>query len=217
MTKYGQIGWRMASVAAFVGTAVLAIALTRAPANSDASLSYRLSGRVCPTSGLEAWLGLGAASAVGGAGGGSPGNAGPPGAYPGHETYYTLEFTNVSNRTCSLFGYPEVSAYRDSPAVGRRGGGPIGGTAIRDTSVRPKPVMLEPGATAHAVLRVAGDTEPAGCAEVTAGELRITLPRQARPSLVPAHIPVCTQRGHASLSVQAIQARPGIPGHSVTP
>jgi hypothetical protein len=199
---------------------VLAIALTRAPANSDATLSYGLSGRVCPTSGLEAWLGLGAAggaSRASAASGASPGNAGPPGAYPGHETYYTLEFTNVSDRTCSLFGYPEVSAYRDSPAVGGPTGGRIGGTAIRDTSVRPKPVMLEPGATAHAVLRVAGDTEPAGCAEVTAGELRIRLPRQARPSLVPAHIPVCTQRGHASLSVQAIQARPGIPGQSVTP
>jgi hypothetical protein len=201
----------MAAIVAFVGTAVLAIGLTRAPARSDASLSYELSGQACPTSGLEAWLGLGAATAA------RPGSAGPPGAYPGHETYYTLEFTNVSNRTCSLFGYPEVSAYRDSPAAGRRIGGPIGGTAIRDTSVRPKPVMLEPGATAHAVLRVAGDTEPAGCAEVTAGELRIRLPRQARPSLVPAHIPVCTQRGHASLSVQAIQARPGIPGQSVTP
>jgi Protein of unknown function (DUF4232) len=200
----------MAAIAAFVGTAVLAIGLTRAPARSDASLSYGLSGRACPTSGLQAWLGLGAASAATAA---RPGSAGPPGAYPGHETYYTLEFTNVSNRTCSLFGYPEVSAYRDSPPAG----GPIGGTAIRDTSVRPKPVMLEPGATAHAVLRVAGDTEPAGCAEVTAEELRITLPRQARPSLVPAHIPVCAQRGHASLSVQAIQARPGIPGYSVTP
>jgi hypothetical protein len=106
-----------------------------------------------------------------------------------------------------------VSAYRDSPVAGGR----IGGTAVRDTSVRPKPVMLEPGATAHAVLRVAGDTEPAGCTEVTAQELRITLPRQARPSFVAAHIPVCSQRGHATLTVQAIQARPGIPGHSMTP
>jgi Protein of unknown function (DUF4232) len=200
----------MAGIAAFVGTAVLAIALTRAPARNDASLSYRVSGRACPTSGLEAWLGLGAASAATAA---RPGSAGPPGAYPGHETYYTLEFTNVSNRTCSLFGYPEVSAYRDRPVAG----GPIGGTAIRDTSVRPKPVMLEPGATAHAVLRVAGDTKPAGCAEVTAEELRITLPQQARPSFVATHIPVCSQRGHASLSVQAIQARPGIPGYSATP
>jgi len=211
MTRYGQIGWRMAAIAAFVGTAVLAIGLTRAPASSDASLSYGLSGRACPTSGLEAWLGLGAAAAA------RPGSAGPPGAYPGHEIYYTLEFTNVSDRTCSLFGYPEVSAYQDSPVAGGPIGGRIGGTAIRDTSVRPKPVMLEPGATAHAVLRVGGDTKPAGCTEVTAGELRITLPRQARPSFVAAHIPVCSQRGHATLSVQAIQARPGIPGHSVTP
>ena len=203
----------MAAIAAFVGTAVLAIALTRAPANSDATLSYGLSGRVCPTSGLEAWLGLGAASAAGGAGGARPGNAGPPGAYPGHETYYTLEFTNVSNRTCSLFGYPEVSAYRDSPAAG----GPIGGTAIRDTSVRPKPVMLEPGATAHAVLRVAGDTEPVSCAKVTAEELRVALPRQDRPAIVPVHITVCSQKGHVSLSVQAIQARPGVPGYTEAP
>ena len=170
-----------------------------------------------PPPGLEAWLGLGAASAASGASGAGPGHAGPPGAYPGHVTYYTLEFTNVSNRTCSLFGYPEVSAFRDSPAAGGPIGGRIGGTAIRDTSVRPKPVMLEPRATAHAVLRVAGDTEPAGCAAVTAEELRITLPRQARPSFVATHIPVCSQRGHATLSVQAIQARPGIPGYSVTP
>ena len=101
----------MTAIAAFVGPAVLAIALTRAPARSDASLSYGLSGRACLTSGLEAWLGLGAATAA------RPGSAGPPGAYPGHVTYYTLEFTNVSNRTCSLFGYPEVSAFRDSPAA----------------------------------------------------------------------------------------------------
>ena len=214
MTRYGQIGWRMVAIAAFVGTAVLAIALTRAPAHSDASLSYGVCGPACPTSGLEAWLGLGAASAAAAA---RPDGADPPGAYPGHETYYTLEFTNVSNRTCSLFGYPEVSAYQDSPVAGGPVAGPIGGTAIRDTSVRPKPVMLEPGATAHAVLRVASDTKPAGCAEVTAEELRITLPRQARPSFVATHIPVCSQRGHASLSVQAIQARPGIPGYSVTP
>ena len=197
----------MVSIAAFVGTAVLAIALTRAPASSVASLSDEVSGRACPTSGLEAWLGLGAASAA------TPGSASPAGAYPGHETYYTLEFTNVSNVTCSLFGYPEVSAYRDSPVAGGR----IGGTAIRDTSVRPKPVMLKPGATAHAVLRVASGIKPAGCAEVTFEQLRITLPRQDRPSFVATHIPVCSQRGHATLSVQAIQARPGIPGYSATP
>ena len=196
----------MAAVAAFVGTAALAVTLTRAPVRSDTGLASDVSGRVCATSGLEAWLG---ATDAGGTGG--------TGIHPANGTYYTLEFTNVSDRTCSLYGYPEVSAYRGSPVAGGLVGGPIGGSAIRDTSVRPKPVMLQPGATAHAVLRVTSATQPAGCAEVTAGELRIMLPRQAEPSFVPAHIPVCSHRGHVSLSVQAIQARPGVPGYTMTP
>jgi hypothetical protein len=206
----------MAAVAAFFGTAALAIALSRAPADNSISLSSELSSQVCSTSGLEAWLGLGGAGAAS-PGTASPGTARPPGTYSAGKTFYTLEFTNVSDRTCSLYGYPEVSAYRDSPVAGGLVGGPIGGSAIRDTSVRPKPVMLEPGATAHAVLRVTSATQPAGCAKVTAGELRIMLPRQAQPSFVPAHIPVCSHRGHVSLSVQAIQARPGVPGYTMTP
>src|SRR6516225_8154098 len=183
MTSYGQIGWRLAAVAAFVGTAALAVALTRAPARDDVSLSSDVSARVCATSGLQAWLGLGTAATAEG-------------------TYYTLEFTNVSDRTCSLFGYPDVSAYRDTPKVR----GPIGSAAAHDTSVRPKPVMLAPGATAHAGLRVTVSAQSAICVQVTAEELRIALPRQARPAFVPAHIPVCSQKGQVSLSVQAIQA-----------
>ena len=209
----------MAAVAAFVGTAALAITLTRAPAQNDVSLSSAVSGRVCATSGLEAWLGLGAAATGGAAGAGGAagtdrvGNGGPPGAYPARATYYTLEFTNISDRACSLYGYPEVSAYRDSPAAG----GPVGSAAVRDTSVRPRPVMLEPGATAHAVLRVTASAEPSSCAEVTAEELRVTLPRQPRPAFVPAQIPVCSGKGHVSLRVQAFQARPGVPGYTLTP
>jgi len=194
MTSYGQIGWRLAAVAAFVGTAALAVALTRAPARDDVSLSSDVSARVCATSGLQAWLGLGTAATTEG-------------------TYYTLEFTNVSDRACSLFGYPEVSAYRDTPKVR----GPIGSAAAHDTSVRPKPVMLAPGATAHAGLRVTVSAQSAICVQVTAEELRIALPRQARPAFVPAHIPVCSQKGQVSLSVQAIQARPGVPGHIAPP
>ena len=86
MTRYGQIAWRMAAVAAFVGTAALAVILTRAPIGSGATLSSDVSGRACPTSGLEAWLGLGAAAGI----------------RTKEGTYYTLEFTNVSHRACSL-------------------------------------------------------------------------------------------------------------------
>ena len=192
MTRYGQIGWRIAAVAAFVGTAALAVALTRAPARDGVSLSSDVSARVCTASGLQAWLGLGSAA---------------------EGTYYTLEFTNVSDRACSLFGYPEVAAYRDSPKARI----PIGGTAARDTSVRPRPVMLAPGATAHAGLRVTSSAERASCAQVTAEELRVALPRQDRPAFVPVHIPVCSQQGQVSLSVQAIQARPGVPGYPLRP
>jgi hypothetical protein len=189
MTRYGQIGWRMAAVVAFVGTAVLAVTLTRAPIRSDAALSSEVTGAACPTSGLEAWLGL------------------------ARGTYYTLEFTNVSHRACRLYGYPQVSFYTDSQATG----GQIGSAAIRDTAVRPEPVMLAPGATAHSVLRigVTGGTQPVGCA--TAEELRVTLPHQGRSAFVSVHFPVCSGQGHASLSVQAIQARLGVPGYAIMP
>jgi hypothetical protein len=203
MTWYGQIGWRMAAAAAFVGTAALAVTLTRAPVRSDAALSSDVSGRVCATSGLEAWLGLGAAAA---------GGTGGTGIHPADGTYYTLEFTNVSHRACRLYGYPEVSAYRDSPVTG----GQIG-SAARDTTVRPKPVLLAPGATAHAVLRVTVGRQPASCVLVTAKELRVTLPSQGQSTFVPVHIQVCSKKGHVSLSVQAVQARPGVPGYTVTP
>ena len=45
----------------------------------------------------------------------------------------------------------------------------------------------------------------------------VTLPRQDRSVFVPVHIPVCSKKGHSSLSVQAIQARAGVPGYTMTP
>jgi hypothetical protein len=202
MIKYGHIAWRVAAVVmAFAGTAALAVTLTRAPISPQAALSSNV---ICPTSGLQAWLGLGstATPATG------PG-ASAAGIQAAGGTYYTLEFTNVSHRACSLYGYPEVAAYAVSQ---------IGGAAVHDTSIRPQSVTLQPGATAHSVLRVAdaAGSQPAACVQVIAQELRVTLPdQQGRASYVPVHIPVCAQNGHVSLSVQAIQARPGIPGYTM--
>jgi uncharacterized protein DUF4232 len=209
MRRYGQIGWRVAAIAAFIGTAALAVVLTRAPGNAVAALSADLTGRACAASGLEAWLGQGTAAGTGGVG-----------VSRGGGTFYTLEFTNVSRQACRLYGYPEVSAYQDRRIAGENeAGGRIGGPAVRDTSVRPRPVMLEPEATAHAVLRivVTPGTEPARCARVTAEELRVALPSQGRAAFVPVHIPVCSSKGSISLSVQAIQARPGVPGYAAMP
>jgi Domain of unknown function (DUF4232) len=220
MRSYGQIGWRIAAIAAFVGTAALAVVLTRVPGNTVAALSSELTGRACAASGLEAWLGQGAASA----GQASTDRAGAStdraGVRHGGGTYYTLEFTNVSQQACRLYGYPEVSAYQDSPVAGEnQAGGQIGRPATHDTSVYPRPVMLQPGATAHAGLRVVttASTEPATCSTVTAQGLRIALPSEGRPAFVPVHIPVCSSKGAVSLSVQAIQARPGVPGYAARP
>ena len=60
-------------------------------------------------------------------------------------------------------------------------------------------------------------TPGSGCAPVTAEELQVTLPHQGRSAFVPVRIPVCSERGRVSLSVQAIQARPGVPGYPMMP
>jgi Protein of unknown function (DUF4232) len=206
MTRYGHIAWRVIAVVAFAGTAALAVTLTRVPAQPDrAALSSSLTGSPCATSGLEAWLGLGATGSVP-----ITGNAH---RLQADITYYTLEFTNVSARACSLYGYPEVSAYTGSQLAGTQ----IGSAASRDTSVRPQPVTLAPGATAHSVLRVTstGSFQPTACVQVTASELRVMLPGQrpqAQAAFVPISLPACSKKGPEFLVVQAIQPRPGIPG-----
>jgi hypothetical protein len=200
MTRYGHIGWRVIAVVAFAGTAALAVTLTHVPAHpAAATLSSTFTQTPCATSGLEAWLGLGTT-------GSPPGTGQRPQLAPG--TTYTLEFTNVSSRACSLYGYPQVTAYA---------GAQIGSAAADDTSVRPQPVMLEPGATAHSVLRVTGTGrfQPTTCAQVTAPELRVMLPDQVRPSFVAIHLAACSRRGPEFMSVQPIQPRAGIPGFTM--
>jgi hypothetical protein len=207
VTKYGHIAWRVIAVVAFAGTAALAVTLSRAPLRTDhASLSSNLTGNPCVASGLEAWLGQASTT-------GSTSVTGAGDRLETGRTYYVLEFTNVSARVCSLYGYPEVSAYAGTQI----GGAQIGSAAVRDTSVRPQPVMLQPQQTAHAVLAVTstGTFQRTVCAQVTAPELRVVLPDQVRPAYVPIHLSACSKPGPQFLSVQAIQSRPGIPGAPV--
>ena len=117
---------------------------------------------------------------------------------PAGGTVYTLEFTNISARACSLYGYPEVSAYAGTPAAGTQ----IGSSAVRDTSVRAYPVTLAPGATAHAVLRIGtGQFQTTACAQVTAPELRVMLPGEdmrAQPAYVQIRVQACSKIGRSS-------------------
>jgi Protein of unknown function (DUF4232) len=197
MTRYGHIAWRVIAVAAFAGTAALAVTLTRAPVGGQSTLWSDSALSTCAVSGLKAWIGLAPSGSAG-----SEGEVQAPGG-----TIYTLEFTNVSARPCGMYGYPDVSAYAGTPGAGTQ----IGAAAAHDKSVRPQPVVLAPGATAHSVLRVAGagSLQQTACGRVTAPELRVTLPESRRPAFVPARLVACSNKGPAFMSVEPVQARAG--------
>jgi Protein of unknown function (DUF4232) len=188
------------AVAAFAGTAVLAVALTQSQ-HAVLSLPDRVVRNVaavgrCTTTELDSWVGMAADS--------RPSGVAP--AKVGYPAYYTLEFTNVSRRTCFLSGYPGVWAYM--------GAQQIGSPATLDTSIRPVVVTLAPGATAHATLRYTGTGgfQAAACRQVTASELRIDPPNLHDPVLIPWLGSACSRQGPRFLSVQPVEARPGIPG-----
>jgi hypothetical protein len=134
------------------------------------------------------WLGLG----QGGAAAGS--------------TFYQLEFTNVSKRSCRLFGFPGVSA------VGRRR---LGSPAQRNRALTPRAVNLLPGATAHTVVQLTDvlNYPAARCRPATASFLHVYPPAERRAEDIPFRFRACSKPGPIFLSVEPIQRGVGVPGH----
>jgi hypothetical protein len=114
--------------------------------------------------------------------------------------YFPLQFTNLSNHTCSMRGFPGVSAIDRS---GHQLGSPAGWGSVS----APRTVVLTPGATAHAVLRwsdVEVTTAP-GCDPVfTASELRIYPPNQYSATHAFFDLEVCSHTGPVYMHVGAI-------------
>jgi hypothetical protein len=142
----------------------------------------------CHTRGLAVWLGVG----TGGAQAGSS-------AYP-------VEFTNISGNRCQLYGYPGVSA--------QVGGQQAGSPARRDRAVAPRTVTLAAGATAHTVLQIIDVSALPGCKPVTADGLRVYPPGAVTAAEIPFRFRACSAAGPVFLSVQTVQPRVGVPGHS---
>jgi hypothetical protein len=121
--------------------------------------------------------------------------------------YYPLEFTNLSGRACSMYGFPGVSAISGdgqqlgSPATWESGGG--FGT--------PRTVIVAPGATAHAILAY-HDAEVGGapgCDPVsTTAELRVYLPGQHSAAFAFFDLPACSHAGPAYLTIGPV--KPGV-------
>ncbi len=93
-------------------------------------------------------------------------------------TYQVIDFTNISNVSCTLYGYPGVSFASTGAS-----GGQIGLSAKENPTPPRVLVTLTPGATANALLRIAdaGNFPPAACGMVTAHWLVIYPPNQTTP------------------------------------
>jgi Protein of unknown function (DUF4232) len=137
----------------------------------------------CATSGLDVWF------------------FDTPGGGTAGSFFYELKLTNLSSRTCTLTGYPGVSAVN---LAGQR----IGAPARREAGTTTHTVVLAPGVTASATLRivVAGNYPASACHEVTAAGLRVYPPGQTHSRLVPVPFKACSRTGPQILLVRALSA-----------
>jgi hypothetical protein len=193
MKSSTRIASRALAVAASAGAVALAAAIPGASARPALALTAARTASAavprCATSSLEVWLGLGLGSVAGGS------------------SYYPLEFSNVSTHSCTLHGYPGVSAIGSN-------GTQLGSAAGWNPTVRPRTVTLTPGATVHTVLRIAdvSNYPPIACKPATAIALRIYPPNQTRATEVPFTFGSCSAKGPMYLGVEATQPNVGIPG-----
>ncbi len=141
----------------------------------------------CRASVLEIWLGVGP-------GGGAAGSTSMP-----------IEFTNTGHTTCTLYGYPGVSARSSSQ---------LGYAAGRDPQAPSRTVILAPGASAHTVLQLTdvSNYPPATCGPATASVLRVYPPGSLTSEDVAYRFPACSKAGPVYLSVRAVSLAVGIPG-----
>jgi hypothetical protein len=162
-----------------------------APARSAANTTAAASGSGrCLRSQLVAWLGL------------------PRTGFSNEKNFYDLEISNISSNTCTLYGYPGVSAVN---AKGKQ----LGSAAFRDGGFEAL-VTLTPGDTAHALLFIdyKGDIPASQCDPTTAYGVRVYAPGDYSSMGFPFSFPACAKRGPAYLDISTTVAGTGIPGDS---
>jgi hypothetical protein len=123
----------------------------------------------CPTRSLQVKLGV------------SQGTAG--------SVYTTIDFTNISNVTCTLYGYPGVSLQTARPLH------QIGKPAKENSATPRKLVTLQPQTTANALLRIvdAGNYSAGTCGPTTAHYLQVYPPNQTTPAYIKYHTQACSK------------------------
>jgi hypothetical protein len=157
-------------------------ATTPAPSAAPATPLTPTGPGPCPTSSLQVKPGV------------SQGTAG--------SVYVALVFTNISNVTCTLYGYPGVSLATGKPVT------QIGQAAVENPATPRQLVTLQPGAAGNALLQIvdAGNYPPSRCHPVTAHFLQIYPPNQTTPVYVAYKTQGCAKPVHL-LTINAM--RPG--------
>jgi hypothetical protein len=91
--------------------------------------------------------------------------------------YQTIDFTNISGKTCTLYGYPGVALAAGSPVT------QVGAAATRSNTTAPVLVTLAAGQSANALLRItqALNYPTAKCDPVSTTYLQIYPPNQTTP------------------------------------
>ena len=160
--------------------AIAALATSAAAAGMGTAASTEAAAR-CPTGELVVWLDTRPNHAAGSA-------------------YYTLEFTNLSPRTCTVRGYPGVSAVALN-------GHQLGTPASRNNAHPSRVVTLVSGTSAAAVLQIvnAHNFPRALCRPTTASALRVYPPGATAAKLIPFPFPACMRTGTVFLHVEAVQ------------
>jgi hypothetical protein len=184
--------------AAAVGVAVLAAAcgsITNPGAGSSATVTVTATPPGTPsagTSGPAATPGPCATAALRLA-------LGQESAAAGH-LYRTLDFTNISSTSCTLYGYPGISF------VAAIGGQQIGAAASRTPAAK-RLIVLAPGQEAHARLDLLDvlNFPPSECAASTAHWMKVYPPNQFSASYVRWTAKVCSKPKPVYISVAPVR------------
>lgn len=136
----------------------------------------------CTTSSLDVWLS-------------APAGGGAAGSY-----YYHLELTNLSGGTCTVSGYPGVSAVNLA-------GHQLGKAAARNPVHPPGFVTLENDSTAVALVQLTdvGVYPHSACRPTTAAGLRVYPPDQKTSKIAPFPFLACAAMGPVYLHVEAVE------------
>jgi len=121
------------------------------------------------------------------------------GAAAGH-LYRTVDFTNITTTSCTLYGYPGVSF------VAAIGGNQIGAAASRSPASK-RLVVLAPGKKAHALLDLLDvlNFPPSECAASDAHWIKVYPPNQFAATYVPWTAKVCSKPKPVYMSVAPVR------------